>query len=346
LVSNGTRFFVVLGKLFVNRVWFVSLLLVAALVALSCEPAAPVANIEPDSKKVAIFEGGDVTLGEVQEFAQQAGLGELSPDSPQYEALVVQIMPQLVEIEIAKAYAEEHGITVSEEEVTREIENIKDQIAQQARAQGQDVGREEAFEQALQQAGLTEEQLRQQIREQLPIQKVQERVAGGAEPSQEEVERFYEENKAAEFTTPEQRCARHILFNKDQKEKAEEVKRQLEGGADFAQLAKEFSQDPGSAQQGGDLGCLGEGETVANFDEALFNAEEGEIAGPVETEFGYHLIEVTEIRSQSTLPLEEVESQIRDQLATDLQAQEFSAWLQKQKEQRNVKYLPGYKPPG
>jgi peptidyl-prolyl cis-trans isomerase C len=318
------------------------LLLIAALMALSCEPAATVANLEPESKKVAIFEGGDVTLGEVQEFAQQAGMGELSPDSPQYKALVAQIMPQLVQIEIAKAYAEEHGITVSEEEVNREIEKIKDQIAQQ----GQDVGREEAFEQALKQAGLTEEQLRQQIREQLPIQKVQERVAGGAEPSQEAVERFYEQNKATQFTTPEQRCARHILFNKDQKEKAEEVKKKLEGGADFAKLAKEYSQDPGSAQKGGDIGCLGEGETVANFDEALFNAKEGEIVGPVETEFGYHLIEVTDIRPQSTQSLEEVESQIRDQLATDLQSQKFSAWLQKQEKQRNVKYLPGYKPPG
>ena len=330
--------------LFVKRVWFVSLLLIAALMALSCEPAATVANLEPESKKVAVFEGGDVTLGEIQEFAQQAGMGEVSPDSPQYEALVAQIMPQLVQIEIAKAYAEEHGITVSEEDVNREIEKIKDQVAQQA--QGQDVGREEAFEQALKQAGLTEEQLRQQIREQLPIQKVQERVAGGAEPSQEDVERFYEQNKATQFTTPEQRCARHILFNKDQKEKAEEVKKKLEGGADFAKLAKEYSQDPGSAQKGGDLGCLGKGQTVANFDEALFNAKEGEIVGPVETEFGYHLIEVTDIRPQSTQPLEEVESQIRDQLATDLQSQKFSAWLQKQEKQRNVKYLPGYKPPG
>jgi peptidyl-prolyl cis-trans isomerase C len=335
-----------LTKLFVNRAWFVSLLLGVFLVVIAgCSPAEPVANLEPESKKVAVFEGGDVTLGELQEFAQQAGLGELSPGSPQYEALVAQIMPQLVQIEIAKAYAEEHGITVSEEEVNQEIETIKDQLAQQAQAQGQDIGREQVFEQALQQAGLTEEQLRQQIREQLPVQKVQERVAGDAEPSQEEVEKFYEENKAAQFTTPEQRCARHILFNKDQKQKAEEVKGQLQNGADFAELAKEFSQDPASAEQGGDLGCLGQGETVASFDEALFNAREGEIVGPVETEFGYHIIEVTDVKPQSTQPLEAVEFQIREQLASDLQAQEFSAWIQQQEEQRNVKYLPGYKPP-
>jgi peptidyl-prolyl cis-trans isomerase C len=335
-----------LSKLFVNRAWVVSLLLgVFVVVIAGCSPAEPVANIEPESKKVAIFEGGDVTLGEVQEFALQSGLGELSPDSPQYEAMVQQIMPTLIEIEIAKAYAEENGITVSESEVNREIETIKDQISEQAQAQGINAGREEAFEQALQQAGLTEGQLREQLREQLPVQKVQERVAGDAEPSQEEIKQFYEENKALQFTTPEQRCARHILFNKDQKEKADEVKNQLEDGGDFAELAKEFSQDPGSAEQGGDLGCIGRGESVANFEEAVFNAKKGEIVGPVETEFGYHVIEVTDIRAQSSQPLSEVEAQIREQLATDLQAEEFSVWIQEQKVRRNVRYLPGYKPP-
>ena len=76
-------------------------------------------------------------------------------------------MPQLTDIEIAKAYAEEHGITVSEQDVDKQIETLKDQVFQQAQSQGQDLGREEAFDQALQQAGITEEQLRQQIREQL-----------------------------------------------------------------------------------------------------------------------------------------------------------------------------------
>jgi peptidyl-prolyl cis-trans isomerase C len=332
----------------VHRAWLVSLFVGVLLVAVvGCSPAEPVANVESPSKKVAIFEGGEVTLGEVQEFARLSGMGELSPESPQYEAIIAQIMPQLVEIEIAKAYAQEQGITVSEQEVNEEMEVLKDQVAQQAQAQaqGQDVDRDAAFEGALQQAGLTEEQLRQQIREQLPVQEVQERVAGTAGPSQEEVERFYEENKAAQFTTPQTRCARHILFNKDQREQAEEVKGQLEDGGDFAQLAKEFSQDPGSAEQGGDLGCLGRGETVPDFEDAVFGAEQGEILGPVETEFGYHVIEVTDIREEATQPLSEVETQIRDQLTTEAQAEEFTAWLQRQKEQRNVKYLPGYKPP-
>lgn len=335
-----------MSKLIINRAWLVPLLLGAFLVvAAGCSAADPVANQEPESKKIAIFDGGEVTLGELQEFAKQSGAGELSPQSPQYQALVAQLMPQLVQIEIAKAYAEEHGITVSEAEVNKQMETIKDQVAQQAQAQGQNVSREEAFNQALQQANLTEGQLRQQLREQLPIQKVQEKVAGGAAPSQEEIQKYYEQNKASQFTTPETRCTRHILFNKDQKEKAEEVKKQLENGADFAELAKKYSQDPGSAEKGGTLGCIGKGQTVPDFEKAVFNAKQGEIVGPVETQFGYHLIEVTDIKEQSTKPLSEVEGQIREQLSSDAQSKEFASWLQKQEEQRNVKYLPGYKPP-
>ena len=317
---------------------------VAVLVSFGCEPADPSANVESGSKKVATYEGGEVTEGELQEFAQQSGLGELDPNSPEYEAAVQQVMPQLVGVEIAKTYAQEQGITVSDEEVDREIQTIKQQVGEQARASGQDLSNQEAFEQALEQNQISEEELRQDVRENLPVQQVQQRVSGDAEPTDEEVQAFYDENKAAQFTQPATRCMRHILFNKDQQQKAEEVKTQLQDGADFAELAREFSQDPGSAEKGGDLGCLGRGETVPQFEEAAFSAEEGEIVGPVETEFGYHLIEVTEIREEQTQPLDEVEAQISDQLAATQQEEEFTNWIEQQKKERNVRYLPGYKP--
>jgi peptidyl-prolyl cis-trans isomerase C len=321
------------------------LLGVALLVSLSCEPAEPTANADSESKKIATFEGGDVTQGELDEFAEQSGFGDMSKDDPQYQAAIQQIMPQLVGIEITKAYAQEHNITVSDKEVDQEIEKIKEQVGEQARSSGQDLSDQKAYEQALKQNNITEEQLRKDIRENLPVQKVQEKVAGGAEPSDEEIQKYYDQNKEAQFTTPEQRCVRHILFNKDQKQKADEVKQQLENGGDFAKLAKQYSQDPGSAEKGGDLGCLGKGETVPDFEEAAFGAEQGEIVGPVQTQFGYHLLEVTEIKPKQTRSLEDVESQIRSQLATEKQSEEFSRWIEEQKKQRDVKYLEGYKPP-
>ena len=288
------------------------------------------------------FEGGDVTQGELDEFAEQSGVPK---DDPQYQATVQQIMPQLVGTEIAKAYAQEHNITVSDKEVEQEIAKIKEQIGDQARSSGQDLSDQEAYEQDLKQNNITEDQLRENIRENLPVQKVQERVAGDAEPSDKEIQNYYEKNKEAQFTTPEQRCVRHILFNKDQKEKAEEVKKELEDGGDFAKLAKENSQDPGSAAKGGDLGCLGKGETVPEFEQAAFGAEQGEIVGPIKTEFGYHILKVTDVKPEQTRSLQEVESQISSQLATEKQSEVFNKWVEEQKKKRDVKYLKGYEPP-
>jgi peptidyl-prolyl cis-trans isomerase C len=206
------------------------------------------------------------------------------------------------------------------------------------------VSNQEAYEQALKQNNITEEELREDIRENLPVQKVQEEVSSDAGPTDEEVQKFYEQNKEAQFTTPEQVCVSHILFAKDQQQKAEEVKQQLEDGGDFAELARQYSQDPGSAENGGDLGCLGQGETVPPFEEAAFGADEGEIVGPVKTQFGYHVLEITEKKPQQARPLSEVESQIRSQLASEQQSEAFSKWLDEQKKKRNVEYLKGYKP--
>jgi peptidyl-prolyl cis-trans isomerase C len=322
---------------------YVSLLLgVAILVLVGCDAAEPVANVDSQARKVVTFEGGDVTQGELDEFAEQSGVPK---DDPQYQAAVQQIMPQLVGIEIAKAYAQEHNITVSDKEVDQEIAKIKEQVGDQARSSGQDLSNQEAYEQALKQNNITEEQLREDIRENLPVQRVQEKVAGDAEPSDEEIQKYYEKNKEAQFTTPEQRCVRHILFNKDQKQKAEDVRQQLENGGDFAKLAKENSQDPGSAANGGDLGCLGKGETVPEFEQAAFGAEQGEIVGPVQTEFGYHILQVTDVKPEQTRSLQEVESQIRSQLVTEKQSEAFNKWIEEQKKERDVKYLKGYEPP-
>src|SRR5215210_441682 len=322
---------------------YVYLLLgVAILVVAGCNPAEPVANVDSQARKVVTFEGGDVTQGELDEFAEQSGVPK---DDPQYQATVQQIMPQLVSIEIAKAYAQEHNITVSDKEVDQELAKLKEQVGDQARASGQDLSNQEAYEQALKQNNITEDQLREDIRENLPVQEVQERVTGAAEPSDKEIQNYYEKNKEAQFTTPEQRCVRHILFNKDQKEKAEDIKQQLENGGDFAKLAKENSQDPGSAENGGDLGCLGKGETVPEFEQAAFGAEQDEIVGPVKTEFGYHILQVTDVKPEQTRSLQEVESHIRAQPATEKQSEAFNKWIEEQKKERDVKYLKGYEPP-
>ncbi|MCJ8169110.1 peptidylprolyl isomerase [Atopomonas sediminilitoris] len=84
--------------------------------------------------------------------------------------------------------------------------------------------------------------------------------------------------------------ARHILVSTE--DKCNELKAAIAGGADFAQVAKENSSCP-SGSQGGDLGAFGRGQMVKEFDEVVFSAPVGEVQGPVKTQFGYHLLEVT-----------------------------------------------------
>jgi peptidyl-prolyl cis-trans isomerase C len=84
--------------------------------------------------------------------------------------------------------------------------------------------------------------------------------------------------------------ARHILV--DTQQQCEELKQQIEAGADFAQVAKEHSKCP-SGRQGGDLGAFSPGQMVAQFDTVVFNEAIGQVHGPVQTQFGYHLIEIT-----------------------------------------------------
>ena len=85
-------------------------------------------------------------------------------------------------------------------------------------------------------------------------------------------------------------AARHILVKTQ--DKCEDIKSQIEAGGDFAELAKEHSQCP-SGQQGGELGEFSPGQMVKEFDDVVFSAEVGKVQGPVQTQFGYHLIEIT-----------------------------------------------------
>ena len=149
-------------------------------------------------------------------------------------------------------------------------------------------------------------------------------VASKKVPGDEELRGLYEAGKDR-FTQPERRHVRHILIALDPKadetaqnaakEKITQIRKRIDGGEDFTILAKELSEDPGSARQGGDLGSIEQGVMDLAFDKAAFSLEVGKVSGPVRSPFGYHLIEVTEIEPKVTKPFEKV----KDQLITELQ---------------------------
>src|ERR1700736_6354779 len=131
---------------------------------------------------------------------------------------------------------------------------------------------------------------------------------------------YYEEQKAKtpeRFTQPEQRRVRHILLQVAEpkedatvKAKAESILKRAQGGEDFAKLAKEFSQDTGSAGQGGDLGFSERKVWVAPFADAAFSMKEGEIRGPVKTQFGYHILKLEGIQPTAVKTFEQGKTEL------------------------------------
>lgn len=132
----------------------------------------------------------------------------------------------------------------------------------------------------------------------------------------------------ARLTRDAEACAKHILV-KTQPE-AQALIKDLQGGADFAKVAADKSLDPGSAAQGGDLGCFGKGEMVEAFDKASFNGEVGKLQ-TVQSQFGWHVLMVTKRTEAGVMPLEEAAPLLREQLARETAQKYLNAQIARMK---------------
>jgi peptidyl-prolyl cis-trans isomerase D len=146
----------------------------------------------------------------------------------------------------------------------------------------------------------------------------QAKVADTIQISDAQVQEYYNAHKD-EYRTPERVHARHILLSTANKPKdqvpaiqaqAEALLKQIKGGADFAELAKKNSQDPGSAQKGGDLGWVSRGQMVKNFEDSVFSLKPNEISNVVTTEYGFHIIQVLEKQPAHLQTVDEVKPAI------------------------------------
>jgi peptidyl-prolyl cis-trans isomerase D len=157
-----------------------------------------------------------------------------------------------------------------------------------------------------------------------------ETIAGAGALAEADVRAYYEQNKVR-YGTDEQRRASHILITPDggdkaaARKKAEQLLAQLKAKpADFEKLARENSKDPGSAAQGGDLGFFGKGMMVKPFEEAVFKLKPGEISDVVESDFGFHVIKVTEVKAAEVKPFEQVRGEIERDLKVQQAQKEFA----------------------
>lgn len=218
-------------------------------------------------------------------------------------------------------------------ELESKKENIKvtkDEIDEQKNKMVESMGGQDAYESALQFYGVSEDDLMDDIEKNLYLKKLLEpRIP----ITEEEMKEYFEENKDS-FGQEEEVKARHILVESE--ETALEVKKKLDEGEDFGELAKEYSTDTSNSQQGGDLGFFGKGKMVKEFEDAAFSLEIGEISEPVKTEFGYHIIKVEDRKEAEEADFEKSKDEIKDMIFQERFQEAYDTWLQEKLEEYEI----------
>jgi foldase protein PrsA len=218
------------------------------------------------------------------------------------------VVEQIIQEKLVDQEAAKNNVTVTPAEIDTEIAKIRERM-----------GGELKFQEALTANNLTLEQLRDYQDFRVKVTKL---LKPQITLQEETVKAFFEENKS-QFDK-RQVHARHILV--DTEEEAKAIKAQLEGGADFAALAKEKSTEPAAKESGGDLGTFGAGAMLPAFENVVFNLKVNEISAPFQTDYGWHVAQVLE--TKGTAPTFESQKTEVTELYIDSKVQELlQPWL-------------------
>lgn len=221
--------------------------------------------------------------------------------------------------ELLRQEAEKAGIVVTDADVDAEWAKLEKQY-----------GSKEQLLMLASQSGYTEEALRKQMYHQIELRKI---LGPTIEVTDDKVKEYYEANKQY-METPLEVKASHILVATEDEAKA--ILQQLKDGADFAALAKEKSTDPGSKDNGGDLGFFGSGVMAPEFEEAAFALKAGDLSDIVKTQFGYHIIKVTERKEATTPTYEEKKDELLEQLKDQEIYNKSGTWLEEVRSKATV----------
>ncbi|MGM0846193.1 MAG: foldase protein PrsA [Bacillota bacterium] len=263
-------------------------------------------------------------------FSKEEVVAKVGSDSISKDELYTMMVDQygeaaldtLITEKIVELESEERDLKVKNSEIDEELQKIKNSYED-----------EEAFNEALTSSGTSLESVKENIRSYLLTEKLlNDRVT----ITDDQIKEYFETNKET-FAQQEQVKASHILV--EDEATAKEVKEKLVKGEDFAELAKEYSTDTSNAEDGGELGFFGKGEMVTEFEEKAFSMHTDEVSEPVKTEFGYHLILVTDKKEAEEAVLEDHKEEIEAILFDQALQTEYPAWLQEKMEEYNIENL-------
>jgi parvulin-like peptidyl-prolyl isomerase len=316
----------------VLAVSLVSILLVAA-----CGGEEGVPN-----DAVAVVAGQEIPRAQYDALWEQTKAGYKQQNkpvpkagTPEWTTLKANIVQYLVQRAQFEQKAEELGIVITDKQIDDELAKIKKDFFQ---------GSDAKMQAQLKTSNITLESLKRDIRAKLIQEKLYAKVTGDVKVTEKEARDYYDQHQDL-YGQPESRTVRHILV--EQKTRADDLYAQLKDGANFAQLAKKYSKDPGSAAQGGKL-TVSKGQTVPEFDKLAFELKIDELAAPVHTQYGWHIIQaLSAIKPAKVQPFDKVKDQIEAQLLETKKSDKMTKWVDDVKKELgdDTTYQVGFAPP-
>jgi len=307
------------------RITITALLLAVALVCASTAGAEILNGI------AAVVNEEVITLLELnREYAvilkEQEKRGAVSQD----EAVKLKrdLLSAMIDRKLIKQKIRELNIVISSEEVTQAIEDIKRQNKMT----------QDTLSAALLAQGVTFDQYKSQMKDELErLRLMSQEVKAKIQVSEREIREYYDANRALYSEEPTYR-ARHIFLRVDKKASNDEIKKIMAKAADimvearqnkdFAALAKKYSDDPGGAKDGGDLGTFKKGDMLPEIEDAVITMKPGEISELVSTPAGFHIIKLEEKNPGELKPFDSVKASINDLLYRKKSEERFKQWAE------------------
>jgi peptidyl-prolyl cis-trans isomerase C len=318
-------------------------------------PAVTPAAAPQEDKVVATVNGVNITESQVQkriDVRYKPLLAKLAQQSPQMAAQQEKVLRENIAKDLVTEMLLDEQVKLAGIQVTDE--DLAAEMTKQLAAQNPPMSIEQ-YQKIVEAQGGDFAAMKGFLMQSMRYHKLLEtKFAGELAVTDAEAKKYYDENPK-EFLLPERVRASHILIstrpldpNTDPnqlkvqaKQKAEELLKKAKEGADFAALAKENSEDPGSKAQGGDLGLFPRGQMVKPFEDAAFGLQVGEISNLVETQFGYHIIKVTERADPTPVPFEEAKGKITEELAQKKRSDAVRTYIESLRQNAKIVFPPG-----
>ncbi|MDM5231008.1 peptidylprolyl isomerase [Lysinibacillus pakistanensis] len=244
----------------------------------------------------------------------QAELDDALREQYGTEVLETLITNKMVELEAKKL-----GVTVSEDSIQSEYEELMESY-----------GGEEALQEALEANGLTEKSVKENIR---IYQLTKNVIATGIDITDEEVAQYFDNNKES-YGQQEEVVASEILL--EDETTAKDVLKKLKAGEDFSELAKAYSIDSATSENGGDIGTISRGQMDEALEEVVFGLEKNSISDIVQTSEGYHIIKVTDKVPAKEAVLEDVKADVYATILEEQINEKYTSWLDEKQEEYKI----------